>query len=183
MRSQPSTHPDGRGQTLTLHAGEQVLAVTGGSGTVLDSLPDEAFENLLVVSTSAHPTRLEQRVRTLGHDPERVGVVPVTGSSIEYDGPMWVAERASPADLTGISIRVSEAMRHVKPGRGWLCFDSVGTLYMYADPERVYRLVDSLVDAARTKDAHGVYCVARGTLSESEAESLRSLLDGEVQLE
>jgi len=182
------TRPDGgssgpsRAPLADASQGEQILATIPHSRASLDTLPDRAFENLLVVSTGAGPAKIERAVERLGHDPRRVGVVPVLGSEVSYDGPLWVAERTSPSDFTGLSIRFSKAAAHLRSGTGWVCVDSVSTLYMYADERRVYRLVQSLASTLREHDVTGVFRVAPGTVEGQTREQLRGLFDGSREL-
>lgn len=138
-------------------AGEQILLLRGSAGSPLRHLPDRAFENLLVASAGQHPGEVEAAIRRRSLDPRSVGVVPVSGFDLGYDGPLWTTDRVPPSDLTGISIRVSQGFDHLEPGRGWFVLDSVTTLLMYADADRVYRLVDWLVRQCRTHDVTGVW--------------------------
>lgn len=160
-----------------LSPGDQVLATVDHGRQALSVLPDRAFDNLLVISTGAGPDKIERQVRERGTDPSRVGVIPVVGSTVSYDGPLWVADRTSPSDFTGLSIRFSKAARHLTSGRGWVCVDSLSTLYMYADEQRVYRLVQSLTSALREQDLAGVFRVGPGTVTGQTREQLRGLFD------
>lgn len=171
---------DGGERTIPVEPQRQTLVTSSFDQQVLARLPDAAFENLLVVSTGLHPRRIERIVRERGHDPRQVGILPVTGGDVDYDGPLWVADRTSPADLTGLSMRFSEAARHLEPGVGWVCVDSVSTLYMYAAGERVYRFLSQLVSKLDAQSLTGVYCVSRGVLDDQEFARLTDLVDGVV---
>ncbi|QDX41252.1 hypothetical protein [Salarchaeum sp. JOR-1] len=168
-------------QLNDLPAGTQVLAEAPPHGSVLDALPERAFDNLLLVRTSASPTRTERDLRERGVDPSRVGVIPVTGSSVRYDGPLWVSERVSPSDLTGLSIQYSNALQYVREG-GWVVFDNLSTLYMYADAERLYRLVSTLTRATGDAGATGVYVVASGVMQSEDYSQLRGVTTHHVEL-
>ena len=160
-----------------LDVGEQVLVTVPHSKQTLDVLPQRAFQNLLVVSTGSGPAKIERSVERRGEDPRRVGVVPVLGSSVSYDGPLWVADRTSPSDFTGLSIRFSEAAKHLKADTGWVCLDSLSTLYMYSDASSVYRLVQSLTATLRDHEVTGVFRIAPGTVDGQTREQLRGLFD------
>ena len=92
----------GQGESsISVERGEQVLLTTGPMDSALRSLPDEAFENLLVVTVSDEPADIERTVTELGHDPARIGVVPVSATPVTSAATAWSAPRVSPSDLTG----------------------------------------------------------------------------------
>jgi hypothetical protein len=165
-----------------LAPGEQVLVSVPSMGSPLSALPPAAFENLLVVSATNPPERVESLVRERGGDPQKVGVVPVTGSPSEYDGPLWTTDPVDPSDLTGISIRLSKAMEYVMRG-GWVVVDNVNVLLMYGSEERVFRLFDSVVSSARAKEACGAYCTVRGAVTDDTYARFRELCDRTVSVE
>lgn len=90
---------------------------------------------------------------------------------------MWTTNRVPPSDLTGISIRVSQAVANLEAGRGWLVFDSISTLMMYAAEERVFRLFDWLVGNVREESLRGVYAVQSGVVTDRTLQMLRSRCD------
>lgn len=174
--------PESAAQTLdAVPSGTQVLAEAPPHGSVVDVLPERAFDNLLLVQTSGSPARTERAVRERGANPAHVGVIPVTGSTVTYDGPLWVSERVSPSDLTGLSIQFSNALEYVQEG-GWVVFDNLSTLYMYADADRLYRLLSALTTATRDGGAIGVYVVAAGVMQPEHRSQLQSVTDEHVEL-
>lgn len=173
--------PGAGGRYLDLQAGEQVLAVLPSLTSVLSRVPEQAFENVLVVSVR-HPRKVQAAVEDAGGDPRRVGVVPVSASPVDYDGPMWTAETVSPSDLTGISIRFARGMRHVKPGEGWVVIDGLGTLLMYTDDRSLYRLLAHIVGRSRDGRVRGVHGLAGEVVAETTLASLRDLYDRTVDV-
>jgi len=173
----PERDDESTTRPLALEAGVQALVRMPSMRSPLAALPDQAFENLLVVSATRPPGAVERRVRQRGGDPERVGVVPVSGSPVEYDGPMWTSEAVTPANLSGISDRVGEASRYVKPGVGWVVFDNVNVPLMYADRSGVQGLVRSVASQARARDARGAFSVVPGALARGTYRSLEALFD------
>lgn len=169
-------------QIATVEPGEQVLVTVEGGKFGYDALPDDAFQNLFVVSVGREPRKVQQAIEAQGADPKRVGVVPVTGSEVAYDGPLWLAERVGPMDLTGISIEFSRGFSHLTPGSGWMLFDSVSILLMYAGTERVFRLLDSIASACRGRDVRGIYAVDRNALTSETLNTLRGLVDRTIDL-
>lgn len=173
----PESGGESAPECLTLDAGVQALVRMPSMRSPLSVLPDAAFENLLVVSATRPPGAVERRVRERGGDPERVGVVPVSGSPLDYDGAMWTTEAVTPANLSGISDRVGEATRYVKPGVGWVVFDNVNVPLMYADRSGVQGLVRSVAAQARARDARGVFSVVPGALARGTYRSLEEVFD------
>lgn len=168
-----------RGALDGLEPGEQALFQADRLTAVLDALPDAAGENLFVVSVTG-PSRVERAVTERGFEPRRVGVVPVTATDVSYDGPLWTAEPVSPSDLTGLSIEFGKGLRHVRPGVGWIVLDNLTTLLMYANEERLYRLLATLTNATRNRDARGVHSLVPNTLDDRTANRFRSLYDVEL---
>lgn len=157
--------------------GEQALFAKATMGPPLDDLPDEAFHNALVVTTGSRPRRIQTAVEERGLNPRRIGVVPITANELDYDGPLWVSKRVAPSDLTGISVEVSRGFRYLSPGEGWLVFDSVSTLLMYSEEQRVYKLLNWLASNARDNEVRGVYALVRDVVTPQTYSRFQSLYD------
>ncbi|WP_323190099.1 hypothetical protein [Halostella sp. PRR32] len=168
-----------RREQISVDPGTQCLLSVPSMRSPLERLPADAFENLLVVSVTRSPTKIERTVREMGGEPSKVGVVPVSGSSINYDGPLWVADVVGPTDLTGINLRFSNAMRHVEPGAGWVVFDNVNVLLMYAQSDSVYQFLSAVISQARSRQVRGVYAVVRDAITDETYASVRELFDEE----
>jgi hypothetical protein len=174
--------PRSEPERFSLEPGEQALVSGPSMGSPLAALPDRAFENLLVVSATTSPRKIESLVERRGRDPTKVGVVPVTGSPSEYDGPLWTTDPVGPSDLTGISMRLSRALEYVTHG-GWVVFDSLNVLLMYGREDAVYRLLDSVVPVVRDRKARGAYFVVRRAVTDDTYERFRGLFDTAVDAE
>ncbi|WP_135805606.1 DUF7504 family protein [Halorussus marinus] len=167
---------------FSLDPGEQALVASPSMEPPLATLPDGAFENLLVVSATASPRKIESLVERRGRDPSAVGVIPITGSPSEYDGRLWTTDPVGPSDLTGISMRLSRALEYVSRG-GWVVFDSLNVLLMYGREDAVYRLLDSVVPIVRDRDACGAYFVVRQAITDETEARFRGLFDAAVDAE
>lgn len=161
--------------------GTQALVDTA-RGIPLDELPGDAYENLLVVSTTQTPQKVEAAIERGGGDPADVGVVPVAGSQSDYDGPLWTTDRVDPSDLTGLSMRFSDAARYLQPGRGWVVVDNLTVLLMYAPERRVYRFLSAMTSTLRDRDVRGYYGVVRTAMNDETYEQLRGLAGEELAL-
>lgn len=163
---------------LTLDPDEQILLERNRTGPPLEVLPDEAFENLLIVTTGDTPGEVEATLRERDRQLRTVGVVPITSTLLAYEGPLWTTDRVAPGDLTGVSVRVSQGFPHLEAGRGWLVVDSISTLLMYAEEDRVYRLFDWLVGSARGEDISGVYTLQPDVVTARTRRRFEGLFDG-----
>lgn len=166
-----------------LSSGTQALAAASASAEPLTDLPERAYENLLVVSTRSHPRRIEKRLRSAGADLSNVGVVPVSPSAGGYDGEVWTTDSVRPDDLTGIGMRLTDAIRHLEPGAGWVVLDALGVLLMYVDESPAYRFVQTLAGRVRAHGACGVYCLDPDAVDERTYDRFRTLCDAELAFE
>jgi hypothetical protein len=168
-------------ETLDLTPGEAALARLPPRASPVEHLPAEAYENLLVVTVDS-PGAVEEAVRAGGGDPANVGIVPVSASQLRYDGPCWTADRVSPSDLTGISIQFSRGERYLREGAGWVVVDGLGTMLMYAEETKLYRLLSHLVSRSRERRLRHV-TGATASVSEETMARFRGLHDRSVSLE
>jgi len=166
---------------ITLDEGEQTVCLIDAMDEPLRHLPRDAFDSLLVVSTSGAPARVEEAVRDAGADPSDALVVPVSGGAVRYDGPLRVADRVAPSDMTGVGVRFTEGLRRLD-GERWVVIDNFNVFLMYADEKRVYRFMDSLSSKAREHEARGVYCTVRDALADKTHHTFRNLFDTETDL-
>lgn len=163
-----------------IEPGDQVL-VESRRGLSVADLPPVAYENLLVVSTTRTPQKIETAVREGGGNPADVGLIPVSGSDPGYSGPLWTADRVDPSDLTGLSMRLSDAARYLEPGVGWVVVDNLTVLFMYTPEERLYRLLSSVISSFRRRELHSVYGVVRTAMGDETYSRFRGLFDDEIQ--
>lgn len=173
---------DGRGSSgpLDVPFGTQSLVLIPSLVSPLQILPESAFENLLVISTTRSPDKIEQLVRDRGADPSTVGIVPVSGSSIDYDGPCWSTSAVHPNDLSGIYERFERGMAHVKPGQGWVVVDNVNVLLMYAEGTNVVNFLDSVATGVRRRNAAGAYALVRDAVTTETYERFARTFDQEI---
>lgn len=114
-------------------------------------------EGCLVVTSDESVSRLREQYPTL--DSDGVRFVDCTRSTPDDTD---VRSIASPADLTGLSIALSEAFEDLSEAgydRIRVVIDSVTTLSIYADPKRLYRFVHTLTQQIEARGAVGFYVV------------------------
>lgn len=164
---------------IDVPVGSQALVLMPSLHSPLSLVPADAFENLLVVSTTRPPGKVEQVVRERGGDPATVGVVPVSGSPVDYDGPCWTSSVVHPNDLSGIHDRFQQGMNHVKPGKGWVVFDNVNVLLMYAERSSVINFTDSVAAGVRRRNATGAYALVREAVGDETYGAFADVFDTE----
>lgn len=165
---------------VEIQRGTQAIVSIKAMSEPVELLPEEAFGSLLVVSTGGHPRNIEDKVREAGGDPSEVLVVPVTGSSLRYDGPLRLAERTGPNDLTKVGVNINNGLRELDDREPWVLFDNINVFLMYADDSRVYRFMDTVVGSTRQAGGRGVYCTVRDAIADQTYERFRQLCDREV---
>jgi hypothetical protein len=166
-------------RVLEVDVGQQALVLTPSLRSPLSVVPPDAFDNMLVVSTTRSPKKVEQLVRERGGDPNTVGFVPVSGSPVDYDGPLWTTSVVHPNDLSGIYERFERGMNHVKPGEGWVVFDNVNVLLMYAERTSVGNFMESVATTVRRRNAAGAYALVRDAVTDETYTRFGDIFDGE----
>jgi hypothetical protein len=138
--------------------------------------PAGAYENLLLVSPDP-PGQVEAALRDRGIDARNVGLIPISGSAHQYDGPLWTTDAISPNDLTGISMEYTNALQHLSPGTDWVLFENLNVLLLYAEETQVYRLVDFLLQKTSEADLTGLYTVVRDATGDQTFARLQNRFD------
>jgi hypothetical protein len=177
----PTSGDDAGGERFGA-AGTQTLVRTAADADPLAVLPARAYDNLLVVSARDQPNRIEARLERDGRDPASVGVVPVTPAADEYEGDLWTTDPVPPDDLTGLGMRFSDAVQHVEPGVGWVLFDALGILPVYADDSRVCRFFQTLTSRVRAREVRGIYCVYPDAVADETYQQLLTMCDAEREV-
>lgn len=145
-------------------------------GSALSVLPAGAFDNLLLLSPNA-PEAVEADLRDRGLDVRTVGLVPISGSRHDYDGPLWTTRTVAPSDLTGVSIYFSQAVEHLRAHTGWVLFENLNVLLMYADEDSVFRLVDHLLSTVRDREVTAAFTVVRDAIDDRTYAKLQNRFD------
>lgn len=166
-------------EPVDLDDGQQAIAMLSAMDDPLHLLPDHAFDELLVLSTRGHPQEIQDHVEARGVDPSDVYVLPVSGSAVRYDGPLNVAERTGPTNLTKVGVVFSNTLESMAD-EPWVLVDNFNILLMYADESRVYRFMDTMIGNVRNRDGCGVYCTVRDAVDDQTYEKFRQLCEVEI---
>lgn len=176
--TEETTEDDG---TVSLEPGTQAIAKTSAMDDPLSFLPSEAFEGLLLICTRGDPSGVEETVLEAGADPSKVLVIPVSGTSLRYDGPLRVADRTAPNDMTKVGVNFTNGLDETE-GETWVVVNNFNVFLMYADENTVYRFMNSLTNEARQAGARGLYCTVRDAVGDTTYEKFRQLCDVELDL-
>lgn len=93
-----------------------------------------------------------------------------------------VRDVASPSDLTGISMPVSELLQRARD-RPVVTFDSVTTLLMYGEETSVFRFLSVLTGQLRQADGLGLFLLEEGCHDRQTVSTFQQLFDGRVDVE
>jgi hypothetical protein len=156
--------------------GTQLLAAQSSTEPALSVPPAGAFDNLLLVSPNS-PRQVEVQLRDRDIDVSNVGLIPISGSGYGYEGPLWTTDAISPSDLTGLSMAFTRSITHLTRGHGWVLFENLNVLLMYADERQVYRLVDHLIQKTREREVSGAYTVVEDAIGEQTFARLQNRFD------
>ncbi|QDX40366.1 hypothetical protein [Salarchaeum sp. JOR-1] len=158
--------------------GAQLLVSRSNQSAAIAPLPTDA-DRILVATYRDTPNRLERRLSDHGIDPRTVTVIPVSGTDLDYAGPLTVTDRVAPSDLTGLGIRLSNTIDDLHAG-DWLYVRGLSAALMYVTSDRLYRFLDFLTRAARERDLRGAYEFYRPALSDTVHARFRTLFDDEL---
>lgn len=169
------------GPSRPVEPGEQVLAPVSSDADPLKGLPPVVADRILIVS-AAGPSAIDRALCERGLDPERAGLVPVTTVTLAYDGPLSVAERVDPSDLTGLSMVCSRGLAALPRESGLLVVDSLDTLCVFDDRGQIVPFLEHLANQARDRGVRGVYALVRETVGPDTYLDVRRALDREVDV-
>ncbi|MFB6117999.1 MAG: DICT sensory domain-containing protein [Halosegnis sp.] len=113
----------------------------------------------------------------------RLGVVDATGQSPDSAADDNVESVGSPADLTGIGIAFQRLFERLGAGTGTprVVVDSLSTLIVYSDVERVYRFTNTLTNLLDQVDAGGRFLMQPDAGS-NHVDQLEALFEGRIDV-
>lgn len=142
-------------------------------------------DHCVLVSTDRGAARVAEAFADATPSPERLAIVDATGQEVSAGSvPHPVESVGSPGDLTGIGIAITELLERLHDDgaeRYRVVFDSLSSLLVYADFERVYRFVHTLTNRVDQIDGTSLFLLNSDTDSD-QIQKLESLFDGFVEL-
>lgn len=141
---------------------------------------EQGQDTVLVTTDGTLADDLLNRLDTEAH--QRLTVVDASGSGSAPDQ-AHVRNLSSPADLTGIAIGVSEALKTAeRDGRRIrIGFHSLTNIVPHVGAERLYRLVDELSRQIRTAEGIGLFSIHGETADDGLTRKLAALFDGRIE--
>jgi hypothetical protein len=184
----PNTSLDGASSILFLTAS----LADGTDDTCINLLDpsDPAATNVLWVTFTGLPQdRLGAWIERAGGRPSTAHVITVgeTAGTPDSDGPRpdSMERVGTPSDLTGISIRVSEALSEWSDAdaKSVVCFDSITALLQYVDVETAYEFLHVLTGRMHAFGATGHFHFDPGAHSDMIVARIQTLFDAMVERE
>jgi len=167
-----------------------------GCSRLLTVEPEESKDVLSITLTESPDDRLAVWRRHASGRPARTGFVNVgdptrsvsadSGGSIELPGrDMTIETVSSPADLTGIGIKVSSFLSEwAEDGNSIVvCFHSLTTLLQYIDLQEAFRFLHVLTGRLEAVDAVAHYHMDPDAHDEREVNTLKALFDAVVEVD
>jgi KaiC/GvpD/RAD55 family RecA-like ATPase len=138
----------------------------------------------LVVSTDASASTLLDRYPG-SFNPGHAGIVDCTGTDLPDRDPV-LESVPSPADLTGVAVAVSKALERIGDRSGGLHrpligIDSLATLSIYTDFDRLFRFLHSLGGQVVDRDGLFLATLDSDGLDPQSTARLRSTADGRIE--
>ena len=200
------TATDGGTDTDTEFESENVLVLaSGGTGEAdaycadrLSSPQETISPNALLISLEESPdARFDAVVRRGTARPSNVAIVccdetrstaaadpggghgPGSGHGPGLSPGPWVATVESPADLTGLGVRIRQVLSSWAddPEPVELCFHDLGTLLEYVDVRAAFRFCHAVTRHIRSTDANSHFHLDPDAVSERTLNTLRPLFD------
>lgn len=165
-----------------LEPGEQMLCTVPPMESVISHLPPEAFANLLIISPRV-PQKVEKLVRRAGGNPKHVGHIPLSSSSHNYSGPLWATPAVDPSDLTQLGIMTNLGLKYVSSDTGWVVFDNLNALLIYAGEDRAYRFLHLTTQRLVERNIRGCFAFSNGGISADTRALMLGLFDSTTTIE
>jgi KaiC/GvpD/RAD55 family RecA-like ATPase len=150
------------GEPTAVDAGSSIVvagpAFSGQEDVLFDVLAagDDHGEGAVVVTTDRSARKVQQAYRDRGGDEERLYVVDARGGGAGGNsGSRRVQTVSSPADLTGIGIRLVQALRALESqgvDRVRIAVHSVSTFVQYLDETVVFQFFHTLTGRVQATD-------------------------------
>lgn len=166
-----------------LGPGGQALTFCPSSASPIASLPEAAFGDLLVVSSTRGPRAVEGLLRDRSVDPSTVSLLHVTGVRPNYAGPLRIVGSNDPTDIQALGMRYLAAIEELEPMEGWVVVDNVTVLLMYAAPDPVVKLLRSLTAQASQTAIRGVFAAVPDALAPRTRERIDPFFDVTTSLD
>jgi len=141
---------------------------------------------VVLLETDPGSFDLDAMVEGLEIEP-RLAVTTLTGAADRSEGVQRWSTVSSPGDLTGLGISLQEPLQTFADRPAdiglWVVLDSINTIDAYAESERLFQFVHSLVTRIGEVDGEGLFTLHENAIDREVAATLGSLFDQRVEFE
>src|SRR6056297_1983520 len=177
IENAPETIPGGTG-VLLLHPS------TGETDRIDTDFLKTDTDRFLVISTRTTAREVKQKLDHYDVDEEKADILDTLSIERGYSrrNTEDVHYVSSPDDLEGI-LEVTERFLSGTDGKRRVSLDSITEMAYYADEQRVYEVVEQLLDLLAENDAVGLFHLSKGVHDEEQIERFLGLFDAIIDLD
>jgi len=177
IENAPETIPGGTG-VLLLHPS------TGETDRIDTDFLKTDTDRFLVISTRTTAREVKQKLDHYDVDEEKADILDTLSIERGYSrrNTEDVHYVSSPDDLEGI-LEVTERFLSGTDGKRRVSLDSITEMAYYADEQRVYEVVEQLLDLLAENDAVGLFHLSKGVHDEEQIERFLGLFEAIIDLD
>ena len=177
IENAPETIPGGTG-VLLLHPS------TGETDRIDTDFLKTDTDRFLVISTRTTAREVKQKLDHYDVDEEKADILDTLSIERGYSrrNTEDVHYVSSPDDLEGI-LDVTERFLSGTDGKRRVSLDSITEMAYYADEQRVYDVVEQLLDLLAENDAVGLFHLSKGVHDEEQIERFLGLFEAIIDLD
>ena len=166
-------------------------AMTGKEDLAYDMLADgiEAGEGAIALSTGDRADNVIDKLESRVHsDTFNLGVIDCAGEQgSEHQGRenVYIHHVASPGDLTGIGIGITEALESLHERgsvKGRLSLSSLSTMLTYTDQKTVFKLCHVLASRLDAANYLGLFTIDASAHEEQTLQVIKQAFDGMIEI-
>ncbi|WOF16878.1 hypothetical protein F1737_09350 [Methanoplanus sp. FWC-SCC4] len=150
------------------------------SNTKIIQKAEEAGYNIIVLTTNFPATVLEKIYNKNGIDHDNIYFIDsitrysIGGNPGKDEHHVYTA---SPSDLTGLSIALSECINQVKGDKTFILLDSISTMLIYLPSDKISKFVHQTVSRLRQTEDSGAILAVDGGLDPMLFAQMSSFVD------
>lgn len=144
----------------------------------------EDSDQILVISTRTTAREVRQKLDHYGVDPDTATILDTLSVERGYTRRKGEGVRylSAPEDLDGLVAEVESFLTDTE-GKRRISLDSLTEMIYYADEQRTFAALESLIELLETHDAVGLFHLAEAVHDAKTVEKFAALFDGVLVLE
>lgn len=159
--------------------GEQCLVYNDPMNCLLQYLPEQAFEHLLIV-TFRTPSAVRESLERRGVEMDGIGIVPLSASDVAPVDTPSQTKAINPSDPTALSVAYTETLETLPDDNGWVVCERTALLELYLEDEIMKRLIKHLTDRAAANGYRGIYELGSDSASTETIQAFEDMTDRSV---